>query len=183
MEERTKATPGRVFAAVLVALLLLALANPAGARRPRRYWLYDKSYMRHEAKQHFPRMHRGFHRRSHPHDGRRHGAFHNRLRHRHRRAHFHRPVEKQAGEASWYDHGGSTGACGVPLQGRYAAHPSWPCGSLVSVKHGEQYVFVTVLDRGPYAGGRIIDLSPTAFERIAPLGGGVANVEAFLLER
>lgn len=35
---------------------------------------------------------------------------------------------------------------------------------------------VKVNDRGPYTGGRIIDLSQAAFEVIAPLSQGVAHV-------
>ncbi len=37
-------------------------------------------------------------------------------------------------------------------------------------------VFVKINDRGPYVGGRIIDLSQAAFARIAPLSQGVVDV-------
>jgi rare lipoprotein A len=35
---------------------------------------------------------------------------------------------------------------------------------------------VTINDRGPFTGGRIIDLSKEAFAAIAPLGAGVCQV-------
>jgi rare lipoprotein A len=73
----------------------------------------------------------------------------------------------QVGEASWYNHPGLT-----------AASPSLPFGTQVhvtNVKTGAS-VTVTINDRGPYVGGRIIDLSNSAFAAIAPLGAGVCQV-------
>jgi rare lipoprotein A len=73
----------------------------------------------------------------------------------------------EVGEASWYNHPGMT-----------AASPSLPFGTQVhvtNVKTGAS-VTVTINDRGPYTGGRIIDLSNSAFAAIAPLGEGVCQV-------
>lgn len=59
-----------------------------------------------------------------------------------------------------------------------AAHPSLPLGSKVIVKNRDngKTVLVTINDRGPYAGGRVLDLSHGSFARIASTGQGVANV-------
>ncbi|MEX0832569.1 MAG: RlpA-like double-psi beta-barrel domain-containing protein [Actinomycetota bacterium] len=72
----------------------------------------------------------------------------------------------QTGEASWYDRPGLT-----------AASPTLPFGTTVLVTNVATGASVTVVidDRGPF-GGRIIDLSDEAFERIAPLSQGVAQV-------
>ncbi len=69
-------------------------------------------------------------------------------------------------EISWYGPGfyGNGTACGQ----RYSetimgvAHRSLPCGTLVSFKHGGVEITVPVIDRGPYVGGRIFDLSRAA---------------------
>jgi uncharacterized protein YabE (DUF348 family) len=75
----------------------------------------------------------------------------------------------QTGEATWYD---------PPWSGLTAAHPTLPFGTMVTVTNLDNGRSVTVKidDRGPYAEGRVIDLSPEAFQVIAPLGQGVANV-------
>ena len=85
----------------------------------------------------------------------------------------HRPVLKFAshsdtGAASWYSQ-----------PGLMAAHPSLPLGTIVRVTNlanGKQ-VTVTIRDRGPFAGGRKIDLSELAFQQVASLGSGVINVK------
>jgi rare lipoprotein A (peptidoglycan hydrolase) len=43
-------------------------------------------------------------------------------------------------------------------------------------------VFVRVMDRGPSAEGRIIDLAKRAFERLAPPTKGLVDVKAYRLE-
>jgi hypothetical protein len=75
----------------------------------------------------------------------------------------------QIGEATWYD---------PPWSGLTAAHPWLPLGTAVTVTNLEsgRSVTVRINDRGPYAPGRIIDLAPEAFQIIAPLSQGVANV-------
>jgi uncharacterized protein YabE (DUF348 family) len=75
----------------------------------------------------------------------------------------------QSGEAAWYD---------APGTGYTAAHPSLPFGTVVTVTNvssGES-VKVVINDRGPF-GGRIIDLSPEAFDAITGnLGQGICQV-------
>ncbi len=83
---------------------------------------------------------------------------------------------EHSGLATWFT--GAIGACGKPLRGLYAASKTLPCGSLVSVRSGGRYVMVTILDRGPYGPGRILDLSPSAFKKLAPRGTGVIRVTA-----
>ena len=75
----------------------------------------------------------------------------------------------QVGEASWYSF--------APGIGLTAAHPWLAFGTVVTVTNlaNGKTVQVVINDRGPF-GGRIIDLSDEAFNRIAPLGQGVCQV-------
>jgi len=73
------------------------------------------------------------------------------------------------GAASWYAFKG----------GMFAANPWLPMESYVKVtnKDNSKSVIVQINDRGPFGNGRIIDLDKVAFEKIASLGAGVANVK------
>jgi uncharacterized protein YabE (DUF348 family) len=75
----------------------------------------------------------------------------------------------QTGVATWYD---------PPWSGFSAAHPWLPFGTSVTVTDAASGRSVTVVvnDRGPFSPGRIIDLSPEAFEQLAPLGRGILDV-------
>jgi uncharacterized protein YabE (DUF348 family) len=75
----------------------------------------------------------------------------------------------QTGQATWYD---------PPWSGYTAAHPWLPFGTRVAVTDvaSGRSVTVTINDRGPFAPGRVIDLSPEAFSALAPLGRGVLDV-------
>ena len=75
----------------------------------------------------------------------------------------------QRGLATWYD---------PPWGGLTAAHPWLPFGTRVTVTDLETGRSVTVVidDRGPFAPGRVIDLSPEAFTALSPLGHGVLHV-------
>jgi len=59
-----------------------------------------------------------------------------------------------------------------------AAHPWLPLGSRVLVRNRDngKSVVVVINDRGPYAGGRVLDLSYGSFARIASPSRGVANI-------
>nr|MDJ0983204.1 septal ring lytic transglycosylase RlpA family protein [Kiloniellales bacterium] len=78
------------------------------------------------------------------------------------------PDYDQVGEASWYGPGfqGRKTASGVRfnMNALTAAHRSLPFGTQVRVTNVEngRTVVVTINDRGPFAGGRIIDLSKAA---------------------
>jgi rare lipoprotein A len=91
------------------------------------------------------------------------------------------------GNVSWY---------GVPFHGKKtasgqifdmnkcsSAHLHLPFFTRVMVedpKNGKSVV-VKVLDRGPYAKGRVMDLSREAAKRLGTLGSGVAYVECTVL--
>ena len=91
-------------------------------------------------------------------------------------------VYRETGEASWYGPGfhGKPTASGEPFDQREltAAHPKLPLGSEARVTNLEngKSVTVEINDRGPYSGGRDIDLSKAAAERIDALDGGTAPV-------
>ena len=60
-----------------------------------------------------------------------------------------------------------------------AAHKTLPFGSIVrveNVKSGKE-VIVKFNNRGPFIKGRHLDLTTTAFSKIAPLKQGVVNVK------
>lgn len=59
-----------------------------------------------------------------------------------------------------------------------AAHRSLPFGTKVRVtnRRNGKSVVVRINDRGPFAGGRVIDLSRSAASAIGMLGSGVAPV-------
>lgn len=76
-----------------------------------------------------------------------------------------------SGIASVYDHtSGSHTASGERLQeaALTGAHPSLPIGTVVEVsnKHNGRKVLVRINDRGPFARGRVIDLTPAAAEAL-----------------
>jgi rare lipoprotein A len=83
------------------------------------------------------------------------------------------------GQASFYSHGART-ASGAKFNpgGLTAAHRSLPFGTRLRVTNlaNQRSVFVTVNDRGPFTGGRIIDLSAGAADVIGMRNAGVAQV-------
>jgi hypothetical protein len=186
----------RRFAARTAALLVaaLVLGAPTQAHEIQGWWKYDPGFWGHDFRAH-PEL-RGVHRRWHEthhrpkHPGprlirwtRRHGTLHHlRLDHPHQAMHYHEATARQEGQATWYNLEGATGSCGQPLHGMYAAHSTWPCGTLVSARTGDKYVFVRVMDRGPQGDGRVIDLAKRAFERLAAPSTGVADVKIYRLE-
>ncbi len=65
------------------------------------------------------------------------------------------------------------------------AHRTLPFGTLVKVTNRDngKSVIVRINDRGPFTKGKIIDLSPVAFEDLASLKKGVLNVSIEVLEK
>ncbi len=59
-----------------------------------------------------------------------------------------------------------------------AAHKTLPLGSMVKVTNPAtgKTVTVRINDRGPYIGGRCLDLSQAAFAAIGNTGSGVMTV-------
>lgn len=91
---------------------------------------------------------------------------------------------KQEGMASWYKMGTRTanGEAYDPM-GITAAHPSLPFNTKVRVtnpRNGKSVV-VRINDRGPFTGGRIIDLSKGAAAAIEMMKAGVAKVRIEVL--
>jgi rare lipoprotein A len=66
-----------------------------------------------------------------------------------------------------------------------AAHRSLPFGTRVRVTHSRtgRHVDVTINDRGPYVGGRVIDLSRAAAKALGMTAQGLAQVKVMVLGR
>ena len=92
-------------------------------------------------------------------------------------------VRKEVGEASWYGPGfqGQETASGETFDQKdmTAAHPSLPMGTKAKVTNLEngKKVQVIINDRGPYAGGRVIDLSRAAAKKLDMKEDGTAQVK------
>lgn len=89
----------------------------------------------------------------------------------------------EKGLASWYNYPGQkrrpTASGEVFDSGAMAAaHKTLPLPCMVEVTNLEngKKIKVRVNDRGPYVGGRIIDLTPAAAEKLGFRGKGVAKV-------
>jgi len=77
-------------------------------------------------------------------------------------------------------------ASGVPfnLRQKVAAHPTLPFGSVVDVTNltNNLKTRVTIIDRGPFVRGRIIDLSFAAAKDLGFIVQGTAKVEVRLVK-
>jgi rare lipoprotein A len=92
------------------------------------------------------------------------------------------PAVLEQGRASWYGlafHGRKT-ASGekFDMNALTAAHPTLPFGTRVLVRNPSngRSVTVRINDRGPYTGGRVIDLSFAAARAIGIVGFGTKTV-------
>ncbi|TYQ24116.1 septal ring lytic transglycosylase RlpA family protein [Pseudanabaena sp. UWO311] len=100
-----------------------------------------------------------------------------------------RIVGVMSGMASWYGPGfdGNYSASGEIFNASEltAAHPSLPFGTLVRVVNmdNNQSVVVRINDRGPYAHGRVIDISTAAANVIGLISSGVAPVRLEVLSK
>lgn len=89
---------------------------------------------------------------------------------------------QQCGSASYYGLGdGYQG--GITASGRrfdtwsnQAAHRWLPFGTVVTVSANGRSTRAVITDRGPFSGGRIIDLSAASFSALGPLSQGVKRV-------
>ncbi|TWT10752.1 septal ring lytic transglycosylase RlpA family protein [Reyranella sp. CPCC 100927] len=95
----------------------------------------------------------------------------------------------ETGQASWYGpgfHGNST-ANGEPYNQNLpsAAHRTLPMPSIVRVTNlsNGRTAVVRINDRGPFASGRILDLSKAAAEQLDMTRAGVVPVRVELMER
>lgn len=91
----------------------------------------------------------------------------------------------QCGKAAWYDLGGKT-ANGETSSGSgmTAAHRTLPFGTKVRVENlsNGKSVIVRINDRGPFVGGRVIDVTRAAAEEIDMVRSGIANVRVSVVE-
>lgn len=90
----------------------------------------------------------------------------------------------QTGIASWYQMGHTT-ANGERYNpdGMTAAHRSLPFGTVVEVKNlnNGRTVRLRINDRGPFVGGRIIDVSRGGARKLGLIGSGTARVKVTTL--
>ena len=87
-----------------------------------------------------------------------------------------------SGIASVYSGGRTANGEHAAAGGLTAAHRSLPFGTLVKVtnRHSQRSVVVRINDRGPFVGGRVIDLTPAAaraigFSGLAPVSLSVVG--------
>jgi rare lipoprotein A len=91
-------------------------------------------------------------------------------------------ARSRCGLASHYGHGdgfaGQLMANGSPMNphAMITTHPWLPLGTRLRVTSNGRSVIVKVSDRGPWYGGRVLDLSYAAFSRLAHPGNGIAQV-------
>ncbi len=89
---------------------------------------------------------------------------------------------KEQGTASWYGdtfHGQVTASGEVYDEGALTgAHRTLPFGTIVKVTNANNglHVKVRINDRGPYFGGRILDMSHAAATKVDLIGSGIAPV-------
>ena len=80
-------------------------------------------------------------------------------------------------EASYYGPGlyGNGVACGGTLTPSKlgVANKTLPCGTEVTLHHGNKTVTVPVIDRGPYSGNRVYDLTTATKNRLGYAGIGI----------
>lgn len=86
-------------------------------------------------------------------------------------------AESWTGKASYYGLKGRTSG-GGRVGGFTAAHRSLPLGAKARVTNlkNNRSVVVTINDRGPFARGRIIDVSTSAADALGFRSAGVAQV-------
>src|SRR5579862_9697066 len=93
----------------------------------------------------------------------------------------------ERGIASWYGHPyhGRQAADGeiYDMETLVAAHRTLPFQTMVRVRNvsNDKTVDVRIIDRGPFVGGRIIDLSHAAARQIELIGPGVGQVEMTII--
>jgi rare lipoprotein A len=89
-----------------------------------------------------------------------------------------------SGIASWYEIGTRT-ANGEAFNpdAMTAAHQTLPFGTLVRVTFRGNSVVVRINDRGPFTGGRVIDLSRGAAQAIGLKSAGIGTVQVEVVQR
>jgi rare lipoprotein A len=91
----------------------------------------------------------------------------------------------QCGKAAWYDLGGQTASGERSTgSGMTAAHRTLPFGTRVRVENLDngRTVIVRVNDRGPFVGGRVIDVTRAAAEELDMVRSGIAKVRVSVVD-
>ena len=81
---------------------------------------------------------------------------------------------KQTGGASFYEDR-SVLAFPKYRNARGCAHKTLTAGTVMRLRYKGRYTSCVVDDRGPYVGGRVIDLQAKQFAELAPLSAGVIS--------
>lgn len=97
---------------------------------------------------------------------------------------FQHEASAQSGRASWYSLTSMTASgerCDPSAM--TAAHPTLPFGTKVRVENMKngRAVIVRINDRGPFVGGRIIDLTKAAAGKLGFIKAGTATVKLTIL--
>src|SRR6185503_11917388 len=95
------------------------------------------------------------------------------------------PASAEYGRASWYALTSQT-ASGERCNPRAmtAAHKSLPFGTLVRVRNlkNRRWIVVRVNDRGPFHGGRLIDVTKAAAASLGFVAAGTAPVQLSIVD-
>ena len=95
--------------------------------------------------------------------------------------------EFEFGRATYYGYSsngvGTSSGKKLDVYAPMAAHKTLPFGTWVRVTNlsNNKSIDVEIVDRGPYGAGRILDLTPSAFETIGSLSSGVLKVRMEVL--
>lgn len=79
----------------------------------------------------------------------------------------------QSGAASYYTQAGGPVAFPRVRTSNGCAHRTAAAGTVLHLRRGGNTATCVVNDRGPYAGGRIVDLQPKQFRQLGPISAGV----------
>ena len=91
------------------------------------------------------------------------------------------------GKASFYHqkfHGRKTSSGEIMQAQEFTcAHPSFPFGTMLEITNlkNKKWCVVRVNDRGPYGGGRLLDVSYAAAEELGMVRDGVAKVKVMVV--
>jgi len=94
-------------------------------------------------------------------------------------------ASSECGKASWYKMGHTT-ASGEKMNADAlaGAHPTLPFGTKVRVQNlgNGKSVTIRINDRGPFVGGRVIDVTRAAAKSLGMIRAGVARVKVTVVE-
>ena len=79
----------------------------------------------------------------------------------------------QAGAASYYTQAGGPVSFPRVRTSNGCAHRTAAPGTLLHLRRGDRTATCVVNDRGPFVGGRIVDLQPQQFRQLGPISAGV----------